>query len=80
MTGDILRLLQIAAVFEVGGNARGPEGVAGVIALDPRILAPALHHRVSIRPAYLLLTQPLRPAHCAAEERTVFLLGDPCGR
>lgn len=41
MTGNVLRLFQIAAVFQVGGNAGRPEGVAGVIARDLSLLAPA---------------------------------------
>ena len=79
MVGDMLRHFQFAAVLQIGGDARGAEGVIANTRLDASRFGAALDHAIGIRLGKRLLCEHGRFSSRRTEETAIDVAGDAGG-
>jgi hypothetical protein len=76
MVGDMLRHFQFAAVLQIGGDARGAEGVIADTRLDVSRFGAALYHAIGVRLGKRLLCEHGRFSGRRTEEIAIDVAGD----
>jgi len=80
VVGDVLGHLERSAVFEVGGDAGGAEGVVADQGLDAGLSGPSADHAEDVLLVHGGVVQLARASSRGAEERTVEIAGDAGSR